>query len=309
MTEQALIKIPDREGVFYRTGDLVRLDPLTKLLYYIGRKDFQIKLRGQRIECGEIEHVLCQFSFSPSCSNDTNVNHKTKQAIITKCEYLNLEHLVAYVHIPTFEEKETDNKDIQHQLRLHCEKYLPLHMIPSFFVILDQFPLNNNGKVNRKALPLPNFSEIIDQNQDNTIVAPRTDTEHQVLAIWKEYLNINNISVTSNFFTLGGNSLLLMQAIRRYHEIFAYKYRASIMTEFYQTATICEHARQLDTYRKVENLDEECMKLEEWKPHNLTEGPASLAQERIFTDQYMRFSLNEDVAVTNFLYILQVKGT
>lgn len=241
MTEQALIKIPDHEGVFYRTGDLVRLDPLTKQLYYIGRKDFQIKLRGQRIECGEIEHVLCQFS----CSNDTNVNHKIKQAIITKCEYLKLEHLVAYVRIPTFEQNEIDDKIMQHQLRLHCEKYLPLHMIPSFFVILDQFPLNNNGKVNRKALPLPNFSDIIDQNQENTIVAPRTDTEHQVLAIWKEYLNINNISVTSNFFTLGGNSLLFMKLVKRYRQDFTGLDMLAI-AEFFKAPTIVNHALLLE---------------------------------------------------------------
>lgn len=251
LTEAALVNVAGQNGLFYRTGDLVRLDPKTKRLYFVGRKDFQIKLRGQRIECGEIEHVLCQFT-SPSTSGQSSNADGIKQTIITKCEHLGMEHLVAYI-LRSNATKEVQiqanckQSHMQASLRAHCEMHLPLHMVPSFFIVLDQFPLNNNGKVNRKALPLPNFSELLDQTREEAVIQPRTETEQQVLNVWKEYLNLDNISVTSNFFSLGGNSLLFIRLINRYRHEFA-QFKTSPMGNFFKKPTIVNHALLLDEF-------------------------------------------------------------
>ena len=117
-TGNALIYIDGKQ--FYRTGDLVRMDK-NGLLHYISRKDFQIKLHGQRIELGEIERCLFNTSIS-AC-------------VVMKW---NDDHLIAYVQ---------NSGDIdENRLREHCRTYLPPHMIPSIFIILDKLPLNANGK-------------------------------------------------------------------------------------------------------------------------------------------------------------------
>ncbi|CAF1155994.1 unnamed protein product, partial [Rotaria sordida] len=113
-------------GSFYRTGDLVRMDN-RGLLHYIGRKDNQIKLHGQRIEPGEIERCLLETSIS-AC------------AVIKEGD----DHLVAYVQNCHMNEE---------QLREYCRQHLPSYMIPSKFIVLEQMPLNRNGKLDRMQLP------------------------------------------------------------------------------------------------------------------------------------------------------------
>ncbi|CAF4044526.1 unnamed protein product, partial [Adineta steineri] len=118
LTAKALVEIDDQ--VFYRTGDLVRINN-NGLLYYQGRKDHQIKLHGQRIELGEIERCLLNITSISAC-------------VVMKW---NDDYLVAYVQSSHMNEE---------QLREHCQSHLPPHMIPSFFIILDKLPLNQNGK-------------------------------------------------------------------------------------------------------------------------------------------------------------------
>ena len=141
LTRKALILINDE--LFYRTGDLVRMDN-NGLLHYVGRKDHQIKLHGQRIELGEIERCLLDTSIS-GC-------------IVMKWGD---DHLIAYI------ERSDLNED---QLREHCQTHLPPHMVPSQFILLEQLPLNSNGKVDRKLLPTPDLSTffLISTNESNT---------------------------------------------------------------------------------------------------------------------------------------------
>ncbi|CAF1588276.1 unnamed protein product, partial [Adineta steineri] len=120
LTAKALLEI-DGE-LFYRTGDLVRIDN-NSLLHYQGRKDHQIKLHGQRIELGEIEQCLLRTSIS-AC-------------VVIKWKD---DYLIAYAQSSHVNEE---------QLRQHCQSHLPPHMIPSFFIILDKLPLNQNGKIDR----------------------------------------------------------------------------------------------------------------------------------------------------------------
>ncbi|CAF3859706.1 unnamed protein product [Rotaria magnacalcarata] len=246
LTSDTIIKISynEKERFFYRTGDLVRMCPISSFIYFIGRKDFQIKLRGSRIECGEIEYVL---SICP--------NFSVNRAVVVKHEHIGIDYLVAYLELektcsPAFNEIDTDSEDIQHKLRGHCQDNLPEYMVPTLFVILHHFPLNANGKLDRKALPIPNFSkELVATRQLSANELPQTDMEQNVHNLWQELLNITNgqISMTSNLFNVGGNSLLLMHLVRLYETRLSSKCVGLRMADFFQMPTIREHAKLLST--------------------------------------------------------------
>ncbi|CAF4680112.1 unnamed protein product, partial [Rotaria sp. Silwood2] len=176
LTTKALVEI---DGVtYYRTGDLVRMDS-SGLIYYIGRQDHQVKLHGQRIEVDEIERCLL----------DTH---------ITACVVVKFgeDHLVAYVQGSGISEED---------LRTHCRSRLPPFMIPSMFVVLDHLPLNANGKVDRKHLPIPDFSSL---STSSSIIyqAPRTEMEERVHDLWCKVFKTagKKISTTAGFFNIGG---------------------------------------------------------------------------------------------------------
>ncbi|CAF1459834.1 unnamed protein product, partial [Adineta steineri] len=182
LTAKALININDE--LYYRTGDLVRMDD-NGFLHYITRKDFQIKLHGQRIELGEIERCLLNASIS-AC-------------VVTKWGD---DHIVAYVQSTNTDEK---------QLREHCQTHLPPHMIPSMFIILDKFPLNSNGKIDRKQLPLPQFSILTNSNQtDLILLAP---LEEHLQRIFSDAFHKESPNVDISFGQMGGTSLDAMRAL------------------------------------------------------------------------------------------------
>ena len=145
--------------IFYRTGDLVRMNS-SGLLYYQGRKDHQIKLHGQRIELGEIERCLLNTSIS-AC-------------VVMKWGD---DHLVAYVQSSHVDEK---------QLRKYCQSHLPPHMIPSLFIILENLPLNANGKIDRKLLPRPDFAHLSSMHLTNDIDLSESMNEIELIVhnIW-----------------------------------------------------------------------------------------------------------------------------
>ncbi|UJR12901.1 hypothetical protein I4U23_017075, partial [Adineta vaga] len=183
LTSKAFIEI-DSE-IYYRTGDLVKRDS-NGLLHYQGRKDHQIKLHGQRIELGEIERCLLNISSISVC-------------IVMKWGD---DHLVAYV-------QSSDNMN-ETQLRQHCQSYLPSHMIPSIFMILDKLPLNSNGKIDRKVLPSPNF---LSSHNNHDGVLPRTALEQQLQCIFSQAFHVESPHIDISFGRLGGTSLNAMHAI------------------------------------------------------------------------------------------------
>ncbi|CAF1428650.1 unnamed protein product [Adineta steineri] len=182
LTAKALVEI-DGE-LFYRTGDLVRIDN-NGLLHYQGRKDHQIKLRGQRIELGEIERCLLNITSISAC-------------VVIKW---NDDHLVAYAQSSYVNEEE---------LREHCQSHLPPHMIPSMFIILDKLPLNPNGKIDRKLLPSPEFSSLTDNIDGNV---PRNTLEQQLQNIFSQAFHIESPHVEIPFGQLGGTSLGAIHAL------------------------------------------------------------------------------------------------
>jgi acyl-coenzyme A synthetase/AMP-(fatty) acid ligase/acyl carrier protein len=186
----------------YKTGDLVRWLP-NGTLEFLGRIDHQVKIRGFRIELGEIEHQLA----SQEGVNDAIVLAKTNEQ--------GDKQLVAYVTTPlasTFIDETEQSQQARTQyidvLRQSLLTTLPDYMVPAMFVLLENFPLTTNGKVDRKALPDADMA-----SQQQVYVAPSTETEKALCEIWQDLLSIevDAISVTSNFFNIGGDSLLIVR--------------------------------------------------------------------------------------------------
>jgi len=182
----------------YQTGDRVRYRADGNL-EFLGRLDEQVKLRGYRIEPGEIEAVLEQ--------------HPAVQAAVLMVvqEATEDKQLVAYVvarqqPAPSLSE-----------LRRFLKEKLPEYMVPTAWVLLEALPLTPNGKLDRRALPAPDRAR---PEMEGTFVAPRTHVEKVLTDIWVELLGLNRVGVQDNFFELGGHSLLATKLISRVRNIF-----------------------------------------------------------------------------------------
>lgn len=187
----------DQPGArMYRTGDLARYLPDGNL-EFIGRVDQQVKIRGIRIEPGEVEAVLGQH---PAV---------LQSIVIPQKDGAGNWRLVAYIvagqqPAPSVEEMRSFIKDS-----------LPEPMIPSAFVFMEAFPLSDLGKVNRRALPAPDWDKASVQSE---FVAPRTPLEQQLAQIWAQVIGARRVGVFDNFFELGGHSLLAVQLVARIRE-------------------------------------------------------------------------------------------
>ncbi|RVW06845.1 amino acid adenylation domain-containing protein [Prescottella agglutinans] len=173
----------------YRTGDLVRWRA-DGTLDYIGRTDFQVKFRGQRIELGEIETVLL-------------AHDDVSQTVVLVVPTATGDQLVAYV-VPA-----PGRTILPSDLAEFAGRSLPAYMVPASVTVLDAFPLNTSGKLDRKALPEPMFSS------NKEFRAPRSDAEKTVAAVYAEVLGIEKVGLDDDFFELGGNSLVATQVVTR----------------------------------------------------------------------------------------------
>ncbi|WP_027388228.1 non-ribosomal peptide synthetase [Chryseobacterium gregarium] len=191
LTNEKFIENPFSSGSkMYRTGDLGSW-LADGNIEYLGRIDDQVKIRGYRVELGEIDsHVL-------------SYNSTIKTVVTEVKEHEGDAHLVVYF----VSDEQIDKKD----LSAYLEKKMPQYMLPDFYVQLEQIPLTNNGKVDRKKLRNVAPSDLIKQEY----VAPRNDAEKQLKEIWEEILGVENIGVTDNFFALGGHSLILIRIINK----------------------------------------------------------------------------------------------
>ena len=188
------------EEILYKTGDFAKWLPDGNIKF-LGRSDDQIKIRGNRIEIGEIENAI--------------LNHKSvKECVVTyKISHDEEKYIVAYV-LPKDLNLELNIK----ALKKHLAESIPTYMVPSFFVKLEQIPFTHTGKIDKKRLPDPEF------NQMSSYEAPKSNTEKQLTNLIAEVLNIpsNIISLNSNFFDLGGNSLnatFLINKIKKHYKI------------------------------------------------------------------------------------------
>jgi len=201
---------PIHSYTLYKTGDRVRYRP-DGILEYLGRMDDQIKLRGYRIEPGEIEAVLCQHP-------------QVEQAVVVLRDDLGeAAKLVAYIVKAEGRRQKAEGRRQKAEQRTKNEELpvlssfladrLPAYMLPDYFVTLESLPLTVNGKVDRRALPLPEIETAVREGD-----RPLTETEQSLAAIWAEVLRREAVGIRDNFFGLGGDSILAMQIIARAHQ-------------------------------------------------------------------------------------------
>ncbi|MEM9809502.1 MAG: condensation domain-containing protein, partial [Cyanobacteria bacterium P01_D01_bin.56] len=235
LTAEKFVGVPDElvgqvnSERLYRTGDLVcyREDGT---LDYLGRLDNQIKLRGFRIETGDIETVLSAHS-------------RINQAIVSLRE----QQLVAYVVLNENAQQNLQFDVFVSNLRRWISRKLPTYMIPTAYRVLESFPLTPNGKVDRKALPTP---EVISQNKTR----PNTPREQLIAGIWATVLNVKDVSLEDHFFELGGHSLLATRVIAQMRQVLDMEvplrslFEQPILTDFIQSLeTSSEQALPLIT--------------------------------------------------------------
>jgi amino acid adenylation domain-containing protein len=182
----------------YRTGDVARRMENGEF-YFEGREDNLVKIRGHRIELGEVEHALRNYPLIEDAiavvEDDIHGNFR----------------IIAYIKLKngaTFQVS---------KVRSELQDHLPYFMVPWFYVLLDQFPLTSSGKIDRQALPAPN---LVRPHLNVEYTKPASDTEERILEIWQEILGVKEIGVLDNFFDLGGHSLIATQVISRIRTTF-----------------------------------------------------------------------------------------
>lgn len=210
LTEQRFVSDPfsgDSRARMYKTGDLGRW-LADGTLEYLGRNDDQVKIRGYRIELGEIEAQLARHA------------QVKEAAVVVRADGGGEKRLVAYVT------RHGESGPSVEELRAHLRALLPEHMVPSAFMVLEDFPLTPSGKLARRALPAPDPEAYTSRPYE----PPQGEVEARLAQIWHELLQIERVGREDNFFELGGHSLLGMKLIALVGDRF--KVRLSVLTVF-----------------------------------------------------------------------------
>ncbi|WP_133169272.1 non-ribosomal peptide synthetase, partial [Streptomyces sp. MH60] len=202
----------------YRTGDLVRWT-VDGELEYLSRVDDQVKLRGFRIELGEIEAVLAGHE------------RVAQAAVLVREAHPGDRRLVAYL-VPAAEAVETA------EVRAHLAAHLPDYMVPSAFVTLDAFPLTPNGKLDRRALPAPDYGP-----QAGGGRVPRSPREELLCTLFAEVLGVESVTIDDDFFALGGHSLLATKLVSRIRTVLDTEIA---VRRLFEAPTVAELAAVLD---------------------------------------------------------------
>ncbi|MCY8785573.1 non-ribosomal peptide synthetase [Bacillus spizizenii] len=194
LTAEKFVHNPFAPGtIMYKTGDLAKRLRDGNLIY-LGRIDEQVKIRGHRIELGEVETAMHK------------VEAVQKAVVLAREEEDGLQQLCAYY----VSNKPITIAEIREQLSLE----LPDYMVPSHYIQLEQLPLTSNGKINRKALPAPEVS----LEQIAEYVPPGNEVESKLAVLWQEMLGIHRVGIKHNFFDLGGNSIRATALAARIHK-------------------------------------------------------------------------------------------
>jgi len=228
--DSSILKPQPMHGArLYRTGDLAhyRADGLVE---FLGRADHQLKIRGFRIEPGEIEARLVQ--------------HKavSDAVVLVREDRPGDSRLVAYA---VGLQSNTENNTLAESLREYLKATLPVYMVPAAIVVLEVLPLNDNGKIDRNALPVPDMSG----NLENQYVEPRNPIEERLVEMWMEVLGVERIGVNDNFFELGGHSLLATQVISRIRQTFTLELPLRV---FFESPTVASIAKGIELIKQAQ---------------------------------------------------------
>jgi amino acid adenylation domain-containing protein len=227
LTAERFVRDPfseDPAALLYRTGDRARWQP-DGTIDFLGRTDRQIKIRGFRIEPGEIEAALERHSGVQAA------------AVTDRQDEAGQGRLVAYL-VPS----EPSAAPPPSELRALVAEQLPGYMVPAAWVNIASLPLTPNGKVDLDALPEPDFDRAAVSDE---LIAPRTETERRLAAIWSEVLDQPEVGINDNFFALGGHSLLAMRVMSRVRDDFGV---TLLLRAIFDTPTIMELAAAVDQH-------------------------------------------------------------
>ncbi|WP_331742728.1 amino acid adenylation domain-containing protein (plasmid) [Streptomyces sp. NBC_00868] len=226
LTRERFLANPFGAGRLYRTGDLAYYLPDGSLVY-LGRADAQVKVRGFRVELGEVEACL---ESAPGVRGAVVAARTSPGGAGNR--------LVGYVVA-----EEGRAAPTPEALRRYAQERLPAHMVPSLFVEMPDLPLSSHGKVDRHRLPEPEASRT---GWDTSYVRPRDAVEQLLSGIWADGLGVDRVGVHDDFFTLGGHSLLAMQIVRRVHQAFGH---GLPIRAFFDTPTVAQMAEVLSAGR------------------------------------------------------------
>jgi amino acid adenylation domain-containing protein len=255
----------DSDSKLYRTGDLCRWKH-DGTLEYLGRIDHQVKLRGFRIELGEIEAMLGSHSSIAQC------------VVVLREDRPGDKRLVAYYT------RHGDPNPSIFELREFLGSKLPEYMIPAAFVRLDTLPLTPSGKIDRRALPLPDIKDVGVQDQ---YTPARNGIEEQLVQVWSEVLGIERIGVHDNFFALGGHSLLAVRLTSRISEIFDIPLGVRLI---FEQPTIAQLSAQIDA-KRIGGSTRALLPLRSVFRDPEEPAPVSYAQERLWFLEQLEGSL------------------
>jgi aryl carrier-like protein len=189
-------------------------------LEYLGRLDHQVKIRGHRVETGEIEAVLLEHP------------RVQEAAVVAREDTPGDARLVAYVV-----SADAGSPPAPAELREHLKARVPEYMVPAAWVAMDALPLNPNGKVDRLRLPAPGERERAAAAE----AAPRTAMEQAIARVWQEVLGMEHVGVDENFFEIGGHSLLLARLQERLNEELGSNLTFVDLFQFSTVAALAEH--------------------------------------------------------------------
>ncbi|MCP4156928.1 MAG: amino acid adenylation domain-containing protein, partial [bacterium] len=271
---------PVTDGIYYRTGDLARWLPDGNI-EFLGRIDHQVKIRGHRVELGEIENRLLTH---PEIKEAVVLDRESKEGEKFLCAY----YVGKSIPTPGTGTASRDEPRVrpstqqqEPNLNEYLAHYLPDYMIPAFFIKLEKIPLTPNGKIDRKELSQFPISNI----QFPTYVAPKSETEIALTQIWSEILGLekNTISINTNFFQLGGHSLRATIMVSKIHKAFNIKLP---LAELFKKTTVRTQAETITEFTRHKQEKYVAIEPTEKKEYyNL-----SAAQKRLYILQQMELA-------------------
>jgi amino acid adenylation domain-containing protein len=255
LTAQKFIANPfsdDSSDRLYKTGDVVRYHA-DGTIEFLGRSDTQIKIRGFRVELEEIERAIRSHAAVENC-------------VVTATNEID-KRLVAYLITSD------GSRDVIGELRKQLKTKLPAYMVPAAFEVVDEFPMTSSGKINRRALPEPQFNR---PANEGTLELPGTPLEQMLLDAWREVLKIDQIGINENFFDLGGHSLLAARLVTSIRNILDVEMN---MVDVFEAPTISSLAQLLYPRVADKETESELARLIE-ELAGLSEEEAQLRLER-----------------------------
>jgi amino acid adenylation domain-containing protein len=261
MTEKVIINHKDF-GRIYKTGDLVKLTR-DKNIIFIGRNDTQVKIRGQRLELSEIEKVIL-------------LNKEVNECVVIKREDMGEECLVAYI---------IGNKNIREDIMRECRQKLRGYMIPKYIEFMDKYPLNNNGKIDRKQLPKPTFQETV-------YIPPQTDIEHFVINCINKIFPTQLISMNDDLFiNLGCNSFQFMTLLN----LLRSKFSSISIADLFKHTQI----NDLCKYNNDDDIFTSSIQNQKWISLNINKCEVTPSMNALYMDDFIR-TKNSNVYKVNW---------